>query len=320
MSFWRDETVLVTGAAGFVGAHLASDLESRGATVVATDIDTVPAERDLNTESDRLDFEILDVRDRESIESLFADYDFDLVYHLAAESLVGDAKADPTRAFSTNVEGTWNVLDVVRESEGVSDGVVVASSDKAYGPMENPPYTEDTALTPDAPYSVSKMAADRIARTYHTSYDVPVTVTRCSNIYGPGDLNFSRIVPGTIRKYLDDEAPVIRSDGSPTRDYLYIDDAVSAYRTLGRQNRSVAGEAFNFGTGTGTSVLELVSLVGDVMGKDDLEPVVKGTAEGHITHQRVDAEKAEQSLDWRPETSLEDGLGRTAQWYEDRLE
>lgn len=318
MSYWQDRTVLVTGASGFVGGHLLSDLRSRGAVVVGVDVEPFPAERDVDL-GDGARLELVDVADRDAVRSVFAEHDFDLVYHLAAESLVGEAEKRPTRAFETNVEGTWNVLDAVREDDGTVDGVIVASSDKAYGPAEEMPYTEATELRAERPYSVSKLATDRIARTYYATYDVPVTVTRFSNIYGPGDLNFSRIVPGTIRSYLDGDAPVIRSDGTPTRDYLFVEDAIRAYRTLGEQSESAAGEAYNFGTGDGTSVLELVSRIGETLGRTDLEPVVEGTAEGHIDHQRVDATKATEQLDWRPRTTLADGLERTAAWYEDRF-
>jgi CDP-glucose 4,6-dehydratase len=319
MTDWQDETVLVTGAAGFVGSCLATDLHSRGARVVGLDIRAVPEPAVLDPHTDGIDFEQVDITDRAAVEEVVRKYEPETVYHLAAESLVTEARSSPVDAFEANAKGTWTVLDVIRSEPVPTERVIVASTDKVYGPTESLPYTEQTRLTPESPYAVSKMAADRTAYAYHENYDIPVTIARCSNIYGPGDLNWSRIVPDLIRQYLGGERPVIRSDGTPTRDYLFIDDAVAAYRQLGERTPALAGEAFNFGTGVGTSVTELDALVSTVVGADDITPIVKGGGAGEISHQRVNSEKARRELGWRPETDLPDGLERTVPWYSERV-
>lgn len=319
MSFWENETVLVTGAAGFVGSTLVADLLARGATVVTADVESVTLPDDEASGRNGLHEMQTDIRDREAVFSLFEEFDVELVYHLAAESIVSEVENDPIDGFESNVQGTWNVLEAARRSSTLTDGVVVASSDKAYGPHEDLPYTEDSELEPVSPYAVSKMAADRIAYSYGVTYDLPVSITRCSNIYGPGDRNFSRLIPETIRQCLEGNRPVIRSDGSPTRDYLYIDDAISAYRTLGQHTKSYRGEVFNFGTGTETTVLDVVTLVCSITGTSETEPIVLDRAEGEIHHQYVDSTKARERLGWSPETELEEGLRKTVPWYRSYL-
>jgi CDP-glucose 4,6-dehydratase len=319
MTDWQDETVLVTGAAGFVGSCLARDLNARGACVVGLDIREVPEPAVLDPHTEGINFEQVDITDRDAVEDVFQTYAVDTVYHLAAESLVTEAKSAPVETFETNAKGTWTVLDSIRSETVPTERVIVASTDKVYGPTDSLPYTEQTRLTPESPYAVSKMAADRTAYAYHENYGIPVTIARCSNIYGPGDLNRGRIVPDLIGQYLKGERPVIRSDGTPTRDYLFIDDALAAYRMLGERTPSLAGEAFNFGTGVGTSVNELDAFVSAIVGADDITPIVNGEGAREISHQRVNSEKARRELDWRPRTDLLDGLERTVPWYRERI-
>lgn len=320
MSFWDGKRVLVTGASGFVGSALATDLLGRGAHVLALDVEPFRLPDDADVGDGELSERVIDVRNGAALTDVVQQFDVELAYHLAAESEVGEVEDDPVKGFESNVRGTWNLLEAARTASSVTDGVVVASSDKAYGPHEDLPYTEGSELKAVSPYSVSKMAADRIAYSYGTTYDLPVTIARCSNIYGPGDWNFSRIVPETIVECLAGNSPVIRSDGSPTRDYLYVDDAVSAYRTLGEQTTAHPGDAFNFGTGVQTTVFEVVDLIASEVGETELDPLVLDEADGEITHQYVDSSKARELLDWRPETTLEDGIAETVDWYRARFD
>jgi len=316
MSFWRGHKVLVTGAGGFVGGHLAAALVAQGAEIVALVLDWQPRSTlVLLGAAEQVTRVYGSVTDAALMHRTLNAYEVDTVFHLAAQALVGVARRSPVTTLEANVRGTWTVLEACRLSETV-ERVVVASSDKAYGSQPHLPYREDFPLRGRYPYEASKACADLIARCYAATYDLPVAVTRCANIYGPGDLNFSRLVPDTMRALLDNRPPLIRSDGTPTRDYLYIEDAVRAYLMLGEQVRqpAVQGEAFNFGTGRPVSVLELVRLLIAVSGRD-LEPEVQGTARGEIGHQYLDSSKAERILGWQAEVSLEEGLRRTWEWY-----
>ena len=248
-------------------------------------------------------------------------HEVDSVFHLGAQTLVGVAHRTPLGTWEANVRGTYNMLEVCRRHDDLVRAVVVASSDKAYGEAAVLPYTEDSPLAASHPYEVSKAAADMIAQSYHATYGLRVAIARCGNIYGGGDLNWSRIVPGTIRSLLRGERPVLRSDGSMVRDYLYVRDAAAAYVRLaeGVPDDGVAGEAFNFSDESPLNVLELVAAISERLGASALEPVVLGTAVGEIQEQVLSAEKARTTLGWRPQYDLDAGLGETIDWYRGHL-
>jgi CDP-glucose 4,6-dehydratase len=244
----------------------------------------------------------------------------DTCFHLAAEAIVSVATGSPLSAFESNIRGTWQLLEAARRAGGVRR-VVVASSDKVYGSQSVLPYREDSAMHGCFPYDVSKSCADLLAQAYFRSYGLPIGITRCANIYGGGDLNFSRLVPGTIRSVLQGEAPLIRSDGRYTRDYLYIEDAVRAYLTLGEalDRGEVRGEAFNFGTCLPVEVLALVRNIVAIGGRRDLEPVILSQARNEIRDQYLSSENALKVLGWKPQIGLDEGLERTFAWYREFL-
>jgi CDP-glucose 4,6-dehydratase len=312
-------SALVTGGRGFVGAWLCRALLERGVEVRSLDrrgphlrpstLALLGIDGDIEEiEGDLLDGDLL----RRTMTSSRAD----AVFHLAAETIVGTVRADPASGFETNVRGTWTLLEACR-AEGV-ERVVFASSDKAYGAHDELPYREDFALQPTAPYEASKAAADLIARSYWPSFGVPVAVTRFANIYGGGDLNFSRLVPEAVCAAVDGRAPVLRSDGSPVRDLLYVEDAAAAYLAIADSldEPDVRGEAFNAGGERPYSVLEVVSEITRLAGTD-VEPEIRGTGnpEGEIDRQFVSAEKIRDRCGWRPSISLTEGLERTIAWY-----
>ncbi|MBU2560310.1 GDP-mannose 4,6-dehydratase, partial [archaeon] len=256
-----------------------------------------------------------DITDLATVERIFNEYEVNTCFHLAAQALVGVANRSPLSTFESNIKGTWNVLEAARNSK-TFEGMVVASSDKAYGEHENLPYTEEFCLNALHPYDASKACADILARTYFNTYGLSVAVTRCANIYGGGDLNFSRIIPDTIQSILSDKPPIIRSDGTPVRDYMYIADAVGAYLTLAEKLGKVKGEAFNFGTNSPIGVSELVDKIIKISGKTHLRPIIKGEAKGEINMQYLKSEKAANLLGWKPKYSLEEGLKETIAWYD----
>lgn len=317
-------SALVTGGRGFVGAWLCRGLRERGVEVTSLDR-RGPHERPstlamLGLEGDVNEREG-DLRDREVLDGVLREREIDAVFHLAAETIVGTVQADPSGGFDTNVRGTWTLLEACREAR--IDRVVVASSDKAYGAHEELPYREDFALRPAAPYEASKAAADLIARSYWPAYGLPVAVTRFANVYGGGDLNFSRLVPEAACAAIDGRPPVLRSDGSPVRDLLYVEDAVAAYLAIaaGLDRDDVRGEAFNAGGERPYSVLEVVEAIAR-LARTRVEPEVRGAGNpaGEIDRQFVDASKLRERCDWRPEVTLPEGIERTLAWYREHPE
>jgi CDP-glucose 4,6-dehydratase len=259
-----------------------------------------------------------DICDRELIERTLGEYEISTVFHLAAQTIVGIANRNPISTFESNIEGTWNLLEACRRSPGVQ-AIVIASSDKAYGDQEDLPYSENTPLEGRHPYDVSKSCADLISQAYGHTYKLPVAITRCGNFYGGGDLNWNRIVPGTIRSILRGDRPVIRSDGKFIRDYFYVEDGAAAYMLLAErllQDRSLAGEAYNFSNEIQVTVTELVNLILEKM-DSSLEPDIRNEASNEIKHQYLSAERARNELGWKPLFTLEEGLMHTIAWYRD---
>jgi CDP-glucose 4,6-dehydratase len=317
-------SALVTGGRGFVGAWLCRALAERGVEVASLDRrgrGDRPSTLALIGVEDRVDARVGDLLDAEGLGRLLAEREVDSVFHLGAETIVGNVRSDPIGALETNVRGTWILLQAALEA-GV-ERFVFASSDKAYGAHDRLPYTEDLALRPTAPYEASKAAADLIARAWWPSYGLPVAVTRFANIYGGGDLNFSRLVPETVCAALDGRPPVLRSDGSPVRDLLYVEDAVAAYLAIaeGLERDEVRGEAFNAGGERPYSVLEIVETIARLAGTG-VSPEVRGSGnpEGEIDRQYVDAGKLRERCGWSPTVTLEEGVQRTLDWYREHPE
>ncbi|MBN2251906.1 MAG: GDP-mannose 4,6-dehydratase [Candidatus Altiarchaeota archaeon] len=316
-NFWIDKNVLVTGATGILGSWLTKRLIDEKANVVCLIRDYVP----------RSNFYLLGLdgnagivngrlEDYFTIERALNEYEIDTAFHLGAQAIVKTANRSPLSTFEANIKGSWNILEAARNSE-LLERLVIASSDKAYGTQEKLPYTEKDPLQGSHPYDVSKSCVDLIAQSYYRTYGLPLAVARCGNFYGGGDLNFNRIVPGTIKSVLEDKDPVIRSDGTPLRDYFYVLDAAGAYITLAENldRKDVKGEAFNFGTGKPVTVLEIVKKIIDLSGKTSLEPVVMNEARNEIPAQYLSSDKAKKTLGWQPAYELEKGLAETIDWY-----
>ncbi|MGA9414481.1 MAG: NAD-dependent epimerase/dehydratase family protein [Terriglobales bacterium] len=320
-SFWRDRSVFVTGATGLLGSWLVSQLLEAGSNVVCLVRDWVPQSEPVhNRRIEQVNTVRGDITDRALLERVLGEYEVEVVFHVAAQAIVGIANRDPASTFSTNVEGTWNLLEACRRSPKVAS-IVVASSDKAYGDQEHLPYTEAMPLLGRHPYDVSKSCGDMVAQTYAASYNLPVAITRCGNFFGGGDLNWNRVVPGTIRSVLRGERPIIRSDGNFVRDYIYIEDAAAAYMLLAERlisNAALRGQAFNFSYEIQVSVLEMVDLILRKM-QSTLRPEVLNQASNEIRHQFLSSERARTQLNWRPQFTLESGLDRTLAWYREFL-
>lgn len=309
----------MTGATGLVGAWLVKRLLENGADVVALVRDWVPnSELVRGGDLQRINVVRGDLSDPAALEAWLGEYEVETVIHLAAQTIVGIANANPLSTWESNVRGTWNLLEACRRSPRVKQ-VVLASSDKAYGDQEVLPYTEATALQGVNPYDCSKSCADLIGASYAKAFGVPVVITRCGNFYGGGDLNWNRIVPGTIRSALKGEAPVLRSDGSYIRDYFFVEDGAEAYMTLAEalaKKPELRGEAFNFSNEIQVSVLQLTEKILKAVGRSDLKPVILNEAKHEIKHQYLSAEKARTMLGWKPRFELEEGLKRTVAWYQ----
>jgi CDP-glucose 4,6-dehydratase len=308
---------LVTGGRGFAGSWLARALVEAGSAVTSLDREGgSPSGLELQGIAGDVNDVVGDLRDHDQVLDLLRSNRVDSIFHLAAQAIVGDANSSPIPTFQTNIEGTWVLLESCREA-GV-ERVVVASSDKAYGSHADLPYTEDSALQPIFPYDVSKAATDLIGRSYWHTYELPVAVTRFANLYGGGDRNFSRLIPETVTAVLDGRRPVIRSDGSPERDFLYIEDAARAYLEIAAALGAgeAAGEAFNAGWGRPHPVREVVDLICE-LGPSDVEPDYQGggNPSGEIDRQYLDAGKIRERIGWQPRVELRDGIARTLEWY-----
>jgi CDP-glucose 4,6-dehydratase len=316
-SFWQDRPTLVTGGSGLVGSWLVRKLTEQGASVTCLIRDWVPESELVRGHLiDRVTVIRGDVRDSALMERALGEYEIDTVFHLAAQTIVSIANRNPISTFESNIQGTWVLLEACRRSPAVKQ-IVVASSDKAYGDQETLPYTEATALKGTHPYDVSKSCADLLAHAYHVTYNLPVAITRCGNFYGGGDLNWNRIVPGTIRSVLRGQAPIVRSDGKYIRDYFYVEDGAAAYMLLAERLaacRNLSGEAFNFSNELQVTVLELVGQILAAMGSE-LKPEVRNEAGNEIRAQHLSAAKARQMLGWRPLFDLNRGLALTIDWY-----
>lgn len=321
-SFWRDRRVFVTGCSGFLGSWLVQALVAEGASVVGLVRDHVPQSmlfsdgtagriRIVNGALDDLTF----------LERVLAEYEIETVFHLAAQTIVGIANRSPLSTFETNIRGTWHLLEAARRTSTV-DGIVVASSEKAYGEPQALPFVEEHPLHGRHPYDVSKSCVDLISQTYAATYQLPVAITRFSNLYGGGDLNWNRLIPGTIRSVLRGEAPVIRSDGTFKRDYVYVEDAVAGYLTLARRasQPGICGQAFNFGLGRPVTALEVVQTIIGVSEHPDLQPVILDEVRHEIRDEYLSPQKAHDVLGWQPKETLASGLARTMAWYRHYLE
>jgi CDP-glucose 4,6-dehydratase len=321
VNFWKDRSVLVTGATGLVGSALVPELLKAGARVCVLVRDWDPQSelirsgviRACRVVSGRLE-------SMPDVERALVEHDVQTVFHLGAQTVVGTGYRSPYATFESNIRGSYTLFEACRRYADAIR-VVVASSDKAYGESEVLPYTEEMPARGRHPYDVSKSCADLLAKTYAYTYEMPIVVARCGNIYGGGDLNWSRLIPGTIRSVLAGQAPVIRSDGLYRRDYVYVADAVTAYLALAERIElpEVRGQAFNFGPAQSLTVLKVTETVARLAGRSDLEPVIRNTVRGEIRDQHLDSTKADRLLEWRPKWPLEKGLEKTIAWYREFL-
>jgi len=318
---WKGKNVLVTGADGFIASWIAKELVDRQAHVITIvrDIKKPRISLDLLGIRDKMTVIQGDILDYALVQRVFNEYSVDTCFHLAAQAIVGVANASPISTFESNVKGTWTVLEAARNSEKV-ERVVVASTDKAYGDQKKLPYTEDMPLLGIYPYDASKVCTDVLSRSFAKTYGLPIAVTRCANVYGGADLHMNRIVPGTICSVLKGETPIIRSDGTPERDYIYIKDVVNGYLVLAENldRKEVRGEAFNFGTGKPISVLELFNKIIKACGKN-VKPKILNEAKNEIQSQYLSAEKAKKVLGWSAKINMDEGLKETVQWYKEYL-
>jgi CDP-glucose 4,6-dehydratase len=318
---WRDRPVLVTGATGLLGGWLTRRLYEAGAAVVCLVRDWVPQSELARVGLlDKITVVRGELEDYALLERALGEYEIEAVFHLAAQTIVGIANRNPISTFESNVRGTWNLLEACRRSAKVR-AVVLASSDKAYGDQKTLPYSEEMPLQGRHPYDVSKSCADLIAQSYAHTFNLPAAITRCGNFYGGGDLNWNRVVPGTIRSVIRGERPVIRSDGQFVRDYFYIEDGAAAYMLLAErlmENPELRGQAFNFSNESQISVLDLVNLILRKM-DSSLTPEILNQAFNEIRHQYLSAERARSVLRWRPQFTLDEGLDRTISWYREAL-
>jgi len=314
---WRNRNVFITGCTGLLGSWLTKALVDRRANVVGLVRDNVPRANFSRLGLDKLARTVRgQVEDYFLLERIINEYEIDTVFHLAAQTIVTIANRNPLSTFDANIKGTWNILEACRRNPTVRR-IIVASSDKAYGEHRVLPYEETIALKGSYPYDVSKSCADLIAFAYYNTFKLPICITRCGNFYGGGDLNFNRIVPGTIRSVILNERPIIRSDGTLIRDYIYILDATEAYILLAERMEElpIHGEAFNFSNELQITVLDLTKAILKLMDREDLQPIIANETKSEIKHQYLSADKAKRILKWRPKYTLEKGLRETIAWY-----
>jgi CDP-glucose 4,6-dehydratase len=315
-----DKKVLVTGCSGFLGPWVCQLLLDLGVTVVGLDR-VYPSGSRIHTLKDRMTIKEIDIEIYDGCHKVIKEENINVIFHLAAQAIVGVANDNPLPTFASNIMGTWNLMEaarLLRNGGQAIDAIVVASSDKAYGDQDNLPYLEDAPMQGRFPYDVSKSCTDLIARSYYHSYGLPVCITRCGNLYGGGDLHLSRIVPGTILSVLAGERPVVRSDGSPVRDYIYVQDAARAAIAIAARmidDGAIHGQAFNISNDAPVSVLAIVELICKLLDRSDLKPIIEGRASREIQAQYLSSEKMRAVLGWAPEFDLEDGLGRAIAWY-----
>jgi CDP-glucose 4,6-dehydratase len=316
-NFWKNVNVLITGASGLLGSEIVTQLLDKGANIITIVRDTVPKSRFfLENLNSKVTITRGDVEDYTFVERVIAEYEINTVFHLAAQPIVKIANLSPLGTFNANIKGTWNVLEASKNHMNTVKSVVVASSDKAYGTSPALPYDETAPLHGQHPYDVSKSCVDLLSQSYWFTYRLPVNITRCGNFYGPGDLNFNRIIPGTILSVMNKERPVIRSDGSYIRNYFYIKDAADGYITISENRDKVLGEAFNLGSEDRYSVLEITNLVLKVMGSK-LDPIVKNEVSNEIKEQYLSIKKVKDTLNWKPKYDTEKALKETIDWYKE---
>ena len=313
---FKNKNILVTGADGFIGSWIAKRLVDEGAHVHSI-VRDIKKESNIDILGLRKSVTVIsgDLVDPNICQRTFNEYEIELCFHIAAQAIVATANNSPISTFKSNIEGTWNLMEAARLSKYIK-GMIVASSDKAYGVQKELPYTEESPLLGLYPYDASKACTDILARSYHKTYGIPVAVTRNANTYGGADMNFSRLIPYTIKTTLDGEIPLIRSDGTPERDYMYIKDAVDAYLALSSNisRKEVQGEAFNFGIGMPVSVLQLYEEILKLMNKK-IKPKILGEAKNEIDRQFLSIEKVKRVLKWQPKYTLKEGLKETIDWY-----
>ena len=320
-NFWLDRPVMVTGASGFLGGWMVRYLLEAGADLICPVRDWVPGSQLISEKfTERVNLVRGDITDQVLMERALGEYEVGTVFHLAAQTIVSIANRNPVSTFDSNIRGTWSLLEACRRSPGVEQ-VVIASSDKAYGEQDVLPYHEELPLKAIFPYDVSKACSDLLAQSYAKTSGLPVVITRCGNFFGGGDLNWNRIVPGTVRSVLRGQRPVIRSDGQYIRDYFYIEDGASAYMLLAEklaEQSFLTGEAFNFSNEIQLTVLQMVEMILKVM-NSDLEPVVLNETAYEIKQQYLSADKARRLLQWEPLFSIEEALRKTVEWYKGYL-
>jgi len=317
--FWQDRRVFVTGASGLIGGWLINELKKKKAEIIILLRDWVSTSMVLSSsEINKITIVNGDLSDPKQLERILCEYEIKNLIHLAAQTIVPIANENPLSTFESNVRGTWNLLEACRNVKSI-ESIVIASSDKAYGHSLKLPYKEDSPLRPVYPYDVSKACAEMVGVSYAKTFDLPIAITKCGNLYGGGDLNWNRLIPGTIRSMIRGEIPIIRSNGKLIRDYIYVEDVVKAYVLLSRElssNSKYVGEAFNFSNETPVNVMNIVKLIIKKF-KKKIEPIIEDKIKGEIINQFLDSSKAKKELGWSPIFSLESGLDKTISWYED---
>jgi CDP-glucose 4,6-dehydratase len=319
--FWREKSVFVTGATGLLGSWMVKYLLEAKAEVTVLVRDRVPKSKlFLDGSFPNVNVVHGDLEDLPLLQRALNEYEIETVFHLGAQTIVPVANTNPLSTFEANIKGTWNILEACRVL-GTVKRIVVASSDKAYGTQKVLPYDESMGLQGEHPYDVSKSCADLIAHMYFKTYGLPVCVTRCGNFYGGGDLNFNRLIPGTLRSIFNNEAPIIRSDGTYIRDYFYVEDGVEAYLLLAEKmlDLGLQGEAFNFSNELQITVLEMVNKL-LTLNKSKLKPKILSQGSNEIPHQYLSAKKAREKLHWKPLYTLDESLLKTMAWYKELLE